>query len=174
MSSKHILWTLAALVLALPASAADTWTNYANPRFGFAAVVPPGFALAQESDNGDGATFLSDDGRSELMLFGTQIVDGDFEDEVRQRIGWDANEGWAVNYDKVTPGWASYSGTRGPDILYVRGIVLCDGSAAYFHLRYPHDALKKFDPMIGRMVRALRPAGGCEQSPNAAPDAARN
>lgn len=174
MSLKHAVWALAALALSFPALAADDWATYANPRFGFSAAVPPGFSLAQESDNGDGATFRSDDGRSELLLFGTSLVDGDFSGEVRQRIGWDRNEGWDISYDKVTKGWASYSGAKGPDILYVRGVILCDASAAYFHLRYPQDALKQFNPVIGRMVKSLRPAGGCEQSPKAAPDAAQN
>ncbi|WP_438749523.1 hypothetical protein [Pararhizobium sp. O133] len=174
MSLKHVLSAVVALAVSFPAFAADDWTGYVNPRFGFNAAVPPGFALARESDNGEGATFRSDDGRSELLLFGTTIVDGDFSDEVRQRIVWNRNEDWNITYDKVTKGWASYSGAKDSDILYVRGVLLCDGSAAYFHLRYPQDALKHFNPLIGRMVKTLRPAGGCEQSPKAAPGAAQN
>lgn len=174
MRFGYVTCLLAALAFSLPVFAADGWTTYTNPRFGFALAIPPGFVLAQESDNGDGATFRSNDARAELLVFGTNIVDGDFSGEVRQRIGWDSNDGWAISYEKITKGWASYSGARGPEILYVRGILLCDGSAGYFHLRYPQAALKTFDPLIGQMVKSLRPAGGCEQSPMTAPGAARN
>ena len=174
MPVRLLFLLLAALVLSLPASAADGWESYSNPRYGFTAAVPPGFKLAQESDNGDGATFRSQDGRAELLLFGANVIDGNFSDEIRQRIGWDRQEGWTITYDKVTSNWASYSGSKGVDILYVRGVVLCDGSAGYFHLRYPQDMQKTFAPLIGRMVKALHPAGGCEQSPKAAPGAAQN
>lgn len=174
MPMRFVLLLLAALTLPLLASAADGWENYSNPRFGFTATVPPGFKLSQESDNGDGATFRSQDGRAELLLYGTNVIDGDFSDEARQRIDWDRQDGWIITYDKVTSNWASYSGTKGADILYVRGIMLCDGSAGYFHLRYRQDAQTKIGPLIGRMVKALHTAGGCEQAPKAAPGAARN
>ena len=74
----------------------------------------------------------------------------------------------------MTPGWASYSGARAADILYVRGVVLCDGSAAYFQLEYPRDALKAFNDVVSRMVTSLRPAEGCNQAPRTAPGAAQN
>jgi len=165
---------IAGLCSACPAFAADDWTRYSNPRFGYSADVPPGFTLKQEGDNGDGAAFRSDDGRSRLLLFGTMVEDNDFAAEARQRIGWDRQDGWEITYDKVTPGWVSYSGARSTHILYVRGIALCDGSAAYFHLEYPRDALKRFNSVISRMVTSLQPAVGCNQAPLAAPGAAQN
>ncbi len=174
MHLRLLLLLLSVLILSLPALAADGWENYSNPRFGFTAAVPPGFALVQEGDNGDGATFRSQDGRAEMLLFGANIIEGNFSDEIRQRIGWDRQEGWTISYDKVTSNWASYSGTREADILYVRGIMLCDGSAGYFHLRYPQDMQTTIGPVISRMVKSLHPAGGCEQSPKAAPGAAQN
>ncbi len=174
MALRHALLLTAALCTSSPALAADDWTSYSNPRFGYSAAVPPGFTLGQEADNGDGATFRSDDGRSELSIYGTMLENGEFAGEARKRIDGDRAAGWTITYDKVTNGWASYSGARSTDILYVRGIALCAGNAAYFHLRYPRDTLKTFNSVIGRLVKSLRPAAGCEQAPQQAPGAAQN
>lgn len=174
LTLRHALLLTAVLCASSPALAADDWSSYSNPRFGYSAAVPPGFTLSQEADNGDGATFRSDDGRSELSIFGTLPEAGEFAGEARKRLDADRAAGWTITYDKVTNGWASYSGARSADILYVRGIALCDGNAAYFHLRYPRDRLKTFDSIIGRLVKSLRPAAGCEQAPRQAPDAAPN
>jgi hypothetical protein len=171
---RHALLLTAALFASSPALAADDWTRYSNPRFGYSAAVPPAFTRQQEADNGDGATFRSGDGRSELLIYGTMIEDGEFAGAARKRIDWDRADGWTITYDKVTEGWASYSGSRAADVLYVRGIALCDGNAAYFHLRYPRDALKTFNGVVGRMVKSLRPATGCDQAPQTAPGAAPN
>ncbi len=161
------------LCTALPVSAADVWTRYSNPRFSYSAEVPPGFALTQESDNGDGATFDSRDG-ARLLIFGAFAGNGSFAADIRQRIAWDEEKGWAITYQKVTPGWASYSGSRSANVLYVRGVALCDGSAAYFQLEYPRSALKAYDKLVNRMIKSLRPAEGCNQAPTAAPAAAPN
>ncbi|MCV9963421.1 hypothetical protein OIU34_16070 [Pararhizobium sp. BT-229] len=170
---RRMLLLMVGLCSAFPASAADGWSSYSNPRFGYSAEVPPGFTLERESDNGDGASFRSEDGRSRLLLFGATVEDDDFASEVHRRIGWDRDKGWEITYDKVTPGWASYSGSRSADILYVRGVALCDGSAAYFHIEYPHAVLKAFNSVVSRMVDGLRPAAGCNRAPQGAPDAAQ-
>lgn len=171
---RHALLLTAALYASSSALAADDWSHYSNPRFGYSAAVPPGLTFRQEADNGDGATFRSGDGRSELSIYGTVIEDGEFAGEARKRIDGDRTGGWTITYDKVTEGWASYSGARAADILYVRGIALCDGNAAYFRLLYPRDALETFNGVIGRMVKSLRPATGCDRAPQTAPGAAQN
>lgn len=168
-----LLLLIACLCAAGPVFAADGWTSYANARFAYHADVPPGFTLTRESDNGDGATFSSTDG-ARLLIFGSFAEDGAFAADVRQRIAWDRQKGWDITYETVKPGWASYSGTRSSTILYVRGVSLCDNSAAYFQLEYPRTALKTYKAPIGRMIKSLRPAAGCNQPPAATPGAAPN
>ena len=168
---KYTLVLIASLFTAIPVWASDGWTSYANPRFDYSAEVPPGFTLTQESDNGDGATFESRDG-ARLLIFGAFVEDGAFAADIRQRIVWDNQKGWQITYEKVTPGWASYSGAKGADILYSRAVALCDGSAAYFQLEYPRKALKAYNSLVSRMVKSLRPATGCNQAPTSAPAAA--
>lgn len=170
---RYALLLIASLCAAIPVLAADGWDRYSNPRFDYSADVPPGFTLAQESDNGDGATFESKDG-ARLLIFGAFVEEGAFAADIRQRIAWDTQEGWHITYEKVTPGWASYSGAKGSDILYSRAVALCDGSAAYFQLTYPRKALKAYNNLVGRMAKSLRPATGCNQAPASAPGTAPN
>jgi hypothetical protein len=171
---RYALLLIAGLCTVCPAVAADGWTSYSNPRFGYSAEVPPGFMLTQESDNGDGATFQSQDGRARLLLFGAFAEDGGLSADAHRRIAWDKQDGWKITYEKVTPGWASYSGSRAASILYVRAVMLCDGGLAYFQLKYPRAALKDYDRLVSRMVRSLRPATGCNQTPDTPPGAAPN
>ncbi len=170
---KHALLLIAGLFIAIPVLAAESWTRYSNPRFDYSADVPPGFTLTAESDNGDGATFDAKDG-ARLLIYGAYVEDGAFAADIRQRIIWDNQKGWQITYEKVTPRWASYSGARGADILYSRAVALCDGSIAYFQLTYPRQTLKAYNSLVGRMVKSLRPAAGCNQAPTSAPAAAPN
>ncbi|WP_026618635.1 hypothetical protein [Ensifer sp. WSM1721] len=151
--------------LALPAAADDDWHPYANPRFGYTVDIPPGFELRQEPDNGDGASFLSDDNGATLMVFGTHPPDGDFETDVAERIGYEKQDDWRIIFSRITPAWASFSGARDNDIFYARAIALCDGSAAYFRLQYRKSKLTSFDGVISRMAEALRPSEGCQAAP---------
>lgn len=170
---KYTLLLIAVLFTSIPVLAADDWTRYSNPRFGYSAEAPPGFTLTRESDNGDGATFESKDG-ARLLIFGAFVENGAFTADIRRRIAQDNQEGWEITYDKVTPGWASYSGARRDNILYSRAVTLCDDSTAYFQLTYPRTALKAYNSLVSRMVKSLRPAAGCNQAPTSAPGVAPN
>jgi hypothetical protein len=120
---------LSALIVALlvsPVLATD-WGHYVNERFGVEADVPPGFVPGTPPANGDGLGFSTPTSR--LSVYGSLIVDGDFESAVAQRMKWTAEDGWAITYQAVTPGWASWSGRRGSRILYVRAIRMCGGAA---------------------------------------------
>ena len=70
------------MLMATPAIAAG-WGHYTNVRFGYAVDVPPGFAGQGESDNSDGQVFKTP--TATLTVFGGNILDGGFEDEVKQR-----------------------------------------------------------------------------------------
>jgi hypothetical protein len=73
--------------------------------------------------------------------------------------------GWSLSYERVTPGWASYSGTRNGIVVYARAIALCGGAQfASFQLEYPERDLSEMNPVVERMVRSLGPSGdgsGC-------------
>lgn len=152
--------TLLALLLALaaaPAFAAD-WGHYVNERFGVEADVPPGFGPGAPPANGDGLGFSTP--TAHLSIYGSLIVEGDFESTVAQRMQWNADDGWAITYQAVTPGWASWSGRRGSRILYARAIRMCAGDIyGAFDLEYSEADLKAFNPVVDRLVAGLKDSG---------------
>ena len=152
------LMVVAAISATLSAAPAAEWGHYVNERFGVEADVPPGFAAGEPPANGDGMAFSTPTAR--LAIFGSLIAEGDFESEVAQRMGWAADEGWAISYQASTPGWATWSGTRGSRILYARAIAMCDGAIiGAFELEYSQVDRAAFDPVVNRLVTSLRDSG---------------
>lgn len=146
---------LFATVLAAPAA---EWGHYANERFGVAADVPPGFVAGAPPANGDGLGFSTPTAR--LSIFGSLIVEGDFESEVSNRIDWAEAEGWAITYRSTGPDWATWSGRRGSRILYARAIPLCDGTIlGAFEFEYSQVDRAQFDPIVERLSSSLGDSG---------------
>lgn len=150
-----------AMTTAARPALADDWQPYANGRFGYAVDLPPGFNVTNEADNGDGLTLRSADGTAELLVFGSTILDGSFADEADGRIASAEEDGWALSYKRVLGSAASWSGTRKNEILYARGVTLCDGSAGYFQIEYRKVDRKRYDAIVKRLVKSLHPAEGC-------------
>ncbi|MCF3640502.1 hypothetical protein LXM94_11060 [Rhizobium sp. TRM95111] len=79
-----VRWTaIWSLVLA---STALAQASYTNPRYGYRIDVPPGFNLSQESDNGDGRTYIAAEGRASLAVWANYLSGSDFETEMAERI----------------------------------------------------------------------------------------
>ncbi|EUB95323.1 hypothetical protein PMI07_003101 [Rhizobium sp. CF080] len=154
---RYFLIALAWLI-AVPAASAAEWQTYSNARFGYRAEVPPGFRMARAPDNDDGRTFTGPNG-DRILVFGTNLLDTAFEGEASNRIAQAMDDGWQISYSRVEADWASYSGTNGSRILYVRGVQLCDEAAAFVMLEYRSRDLKAYDAIVKRMVASLKPVG---------------
>jgi hypothetical protein len=153
--------TTALLAWTGPSGAAEPWSFYANPRFCYAVDIPPGFAVATEADNGDGATLADAASGARLAVWGANLVEGDFRSDAAGRADSYAQDGWQLSLRRIADARASLSGSRKDRVLYVRGIDLGDGQTAYFELDYPRAGLKAFDPVVERLVRSLAKAKGC-------------
>ena len=152
-----LVLSLMLMALVSPALAQD-WGHYSNERFGVEVDIPPGFTPGPPPANGDGQRFTTP--TAALAVFGSLIVDGDFESEVAQRLGWARDDGWTITYQASTPSWASWSGKKGSRVLYVRAISTCGGATiGAFELEYSEADLKAFDPVIERLVRSLGNSG---------------
>ena len=146
------------VLLPLPAMAAD-WGHYTNVRFGYAIDVPPGLAAQGESDNGDGQVFKTP--TATLTVFGGNVMEADFEADVKAREGYSKQDGWAITYQTSSPQNASWSGKRSGRILYGRMIALCHGEQfASFELVYPSADLQAFNPIVDRLVSSLKATSG--------------
>ncbi len=157
VAAMRILFALLLVLATTPVLAAD-WGHYVNERFGVAADVPPGFVPGEPPANGDGLSFATP--TAKLSIYGSLIVEGDFESVVAQRMKWTADDGWAITYQAVTPSWASWSGKRGSRILYARAVRMCGGAAiGAFELEYSEVDRKAFDPVVERLVASLRDSG---------------
>lgn len=142
-------------LLALPAFA-QGWDHYENGRFGYGIDIPPGFAAAGESDNGDGQAFSADGKPIDLLVWGGNLMEG-FEAEVAQRMAWDEEEAWNITYQATTPRWASWSAIKGFRILYQRLVLLCDGASyAAFRAEYSVTDSAEMNPVVEKLVQSLR------------------
>jgi hypothetical protein len=149
---------VAASLAMLPSATAADWGHYVNERFGVEADVPPDFVAGEPPANGDGLGFSTP--TAKLGIFGSLVSEGDFESNVRDRIGWSEADGWAITYRAVTPNWASWSGTRGSRILYVRAISMCAGDMiGAFEFEYSQADRAAFDPVVERLVGSLKDNG---------------
>jgi hypothetical protein len=151
---------LLALVVLLPIAAiAADWGHYENARFGYGVDVPAGFIGRGEADNGDGQVFAGPAG-DVMRVYGGNNIAATFEASVAAAMGYAVDAGWALSYQRVTPTWASYSGTRNGRILYARAIALCGGQQfASFELEYPQRELEPMNSVVEHLVRSLKAAG---------------
>jgi hypothetical protein len=152
--------TAALLAWAAPSVAASDWSVYGNPRFCYGVDVPPGFSVTAEPDNGNGVTMGSKETGARLLVWGTNLMDT-FRTDAASRLEEYTHDGWRMTLHRIADGKASLSGSKGGQILYVRGIDLGDGQAAWFQLDYPQSRAKAFDPVVDRLVRSLTKGQEC-------------
>jgi hypothetical protein len=150
---RPILLCLAIVLLPTSLFGAEGWQAFGVKQFGFIFDVPPGFVLAQRSDQG--AAF---EGRNDafLTVWGARLGEASFRAEIEHRMVVARQDGWRLTYKRLTPGWASYSGLKGGQILYVRAIQVCRDRAALFSIMYNRDEKAAYDRVIVRMVRSLK------------------
>lgn len=154
MPRRAAALVLAALV-AGPA-AADSLT-YRNDRFGTTVAFPAEiFRTAMEPpENGDGMTFLADDGASiavygfnnALMVSPDGLADQAGDPQGRPRF--------TVTYRRVGKDWAVVSGLDGGDVFYQRFEF---GAGDVIHamlMRYPASAKSAYDPLVGPIAASL-------------------
>jgi hypothetical protein len=149
------LFVGAVLAMAPLQVAADGWRRYDNKRFAYTIEIPPGFSSVSEADNDDGGVSDGDDGKAELRVWGTHLVDRDFAADIADRVGSAAADGWAISYNRRTANDASWSGSRAGRVFYARAMKGCGDAAIYFRLEYDRWELKRYDAIVGRLARSL-------------------
>jgi hypothetical protein len=161
---KHVSWhtALFACLFAASASAASGFEPYENGRFGYKIDLPSDFKKVRIPDNGDGIGLESADGAATLSVWGNHIMEGGFEAESDLRRKLQAQEGWKFSYEKRGSSWASFSGTRGDRIIYMREIALCNEAMGSFTIKYPASQRTRFGPVIDRLVKSLKAPQQCE------------
>jgi hypothetical protein len=127
---------------------------YGNNRFGFDLCFPAGtFTARSAPDNNDGRTFVSRDGRIELLVWGghnalNQTLAQAFA-EAKQE------EGLAVTYQATKKDWYVVSGYLGGKILYQKTWLRGD---IFYNLRlvYAESAREQADPILRAVLGSFR------------------
>ena len=104
---------LAALATVAPAVALDGWTRYADPRFGAAADVPPGFAAGEPPAESGGLELTGVDGRARIAIYGLPNVEGQrLEEYSAFSTEEETRAGWKATYNRVADSWFVHSGWK--------------------------------------------------------------
>jgi hypothetical protein len=152
--------TIIALILLSTSAMAADWSSYANARFGAIIDIPPGFVNdVPEPENGDGLTFHSADGTAELLVWGNNLVDADFNQDVAARLKSDIEDGWNISYVAGVngSGWQVYAGTREGRLLYAKSISSCkETQALHFRIEYPEPQKTNYDSVVARLSKSLK------------------
>ncbi|MDV3251767.1 hypothetical protein DevBK_10520 [Devosia sp. BK] len=154
----RILAPLFALaLLALPATAQETWSAYENPAFNYTVDIPPGFEGQGAEANGSGEAFLFDGRVGRLKVWAAPLGASGFETESYGQLASDMASGWGVTERSTTPTWATWSGAKKDRVLKQHMIALCDGKAyAALRFDYAQTDRSKFDPLVDQLVASLK------------------
>jgi hypothetical protein len=147
---------LAPLLFSIPALAQE-WEEYVNPRFGTALVIPPGYIVEMESDDGDGKLFVSPDRDESLLVWGSNLSGDSFQQHYENQIADDEALGWEITYSARGDGWRVYSGKKSDRILYSKLLAACKGTQAQ-HFKFEYSASKKevLAPVVEKLTSSLR------------------
>jgi hypothetical protein len=137
-----------------PTVAQEQWGTYSNPRYGATADYPTDLFTMQDppSENGDGQTFRTADGRAELTIYGTNNIDGERpEVYVPRHVNLDD-----VSYKKIGSDFYVVSGTRGATIYYERCNFPNEDVLVCFYISYPTAEKAAWDAIVTRIGQSLR------------------
>jgi hypothetical protein len=154
---RAILPPAGALLAALATVALDGWTRYADPRFGAAADVPPGFAAGEPPAESGGLELTGVDGRARIAIYGLPNVEGQ---RLKEYSAFSTEEetraGWKVTYNRVADSWFVHSGWKESRIFYEKTIFACGSRIVNsVWIEYPSDHKTRFDPIVRRISVSL-------------------
>jgi len=147
--------TAIAAILCAGALHAEDWRSYRNTRFGTTADVPKDWTMSEAPENADGRVFTSPDKRSEIIVYGGFRIFQKAQ-EIADRLA--PGEGETITYERQAKDWLAVSGTKGERIFYRKSLLSCHGTIwNSVSIEYPASQKKKFDALVTRVARSLRP-----------------
>jgi hypothetical protein len=141
------------------AGAAKTrFTRYTNPKYRFSAAVPSNVFVKNETPaSNDRALFVSQDGRTKLLLLGkysppSRTLATIYSEWATEHTA--ADPGKIVDYKVLRDGWFVVSGQDGPRGFYVKG-VLRQQTLLLMCLEYDEQDCPLTEQDIGTMARSF-------------------
>ena len=155
MSCFRRPWVLVLLMLGCCALVwAGSLARYVNARYGYGIDIPAGFVVEPEADNGDGCKMHPVGGGVELLVYGSNNVQGlDL-----QGVYAEALEGIPAQpaYHKTGKNWFVISWAEGSTLHY-RKTFVGPGSTNSFWFRYPEKRRATCDALTVRLEGSFRP-----------------
>lgn len=150
---KRSLILLLLLLVCNPTEARDS-EQYRNARYGYEVNVPAGFTAHPEAPNGDGRRFCAADGQVELLVYGSNNIEGK---SLKQLLG-EAALSLPVKpaYENHGRTWFVLSWLEGSTIHY-RKTFVGRGCTQSFWLSYPRELSNRYDRVATELEKSFRP-----------------
>jgi hypothetical protein len=145
--ANSVVLTAAVCVIAA-AQVPGKYQTYQNARYGFSIDYPVGWTSANPSENGDGARWTSNDGKSELLVSGRNNVTHESASSLYVQT-CQALGGKALYYTSG-PSWFVASWNKDGHIHYTK-VTVGTGSINDFELTYPTDSRKQDDSLASHL-----------------------
>jgi hypothetical protein len=151
------------IATAIPgAFAAETWETYRNDRFGYVLSYPSSvFTPQPPSEKGDGATFLSGDGRAKIVVYATvndeRFTPAQYRSTIlKQFAGY--NE---MDYSPRGKTWFVLSGFR-DDVIYYQKVMFSCGERVInaLSITFPRAEKKFYEGLIEVIEDRFKPGSG--------------
>jgi len=152
------------LVVALggTASADEALSLYRNARFGFSVLVPKAFIARPAPANGDGRTFMSQDGRVEVTAWGMHdAMEGGLKGYAS--LMDDEHRGDQVTLRAVKKRFFVMSGFKGKGDkrrMFYEKVLLDKGTFSGVSIVYPEAHKAAWNPVVVKIARSLRAGKG--------------
>lgn len=129
------------------------YKSYCNERYNFSVDVPADLIDQGPSGSGDGNTFKSKDGKTELKVWGGYNA---LEETPRQAMEryMGLEKGVVYTLKTATKTWYALSWSK-KNVIHYQKSLMSKEYYAVFSLAYPQDQKERFDPIITHMVQTL-------------------
>jgi hypothetical protein len=153
---------LVGATLEASAQSGQRWSSYKNERYGFVLSYPSSvFTPQPPPEKGDGQTFVSQDGRAKIVVYGT-LNDERFSPQayretiLKQFGGYDR-----MDYSPTGKTWFVLSGFRGENIYYQKVMFSCGGNVINaLSVTFPRAEKPFYENLIEVMEDSFKPGSG--------------
>lgn len=145
------------LPLSSQASAQAGYRRYHNARFGYSISYPVKILIPQgEAANGDGQKFLSSDGRTEMLVYGSHnVFDQTLQQVYQKELRRAEHPNRLVTYQVLRADWFVVSGIEDGRVFYQKTL-LRGGVLKTFRIEYDERQKGTFDSITATISRSFR------------------
>jgi hypothetical protein len=142
------------------AFAENIYKTYNNKRFEYSISYPKDILYPQgEAENGDGQKFLSKQGDTMLLVYGSHNID---EQTIKERYQQNSqskpeeNPSKIVTYRVLKENWFVVSGYVSGNLIFYQKTLLNNDQFKTFYFEYPETQKNLYDSIVKRLSTSFR------------------